>query len=109
MGSDPSSLYWLLPKGYRLILSSYWEPGLLLQILPYILAWLLYVFIIRLILLYMQFGYTGGTGILASLLTAMRCFLPSAALRILFGLGALDLSCICGDGVSQSRTARALH
>ncbi|MFD1776513.1 hypothetical protein [Paenibacillus rhizophilus] len=82
-------LYWLLPKGHRLILSSYWEPALFLKLLPFILGWLLYVFIIRLILLYMQFGYTGGTGIFPSLLDALRCFLPAAALRILFGLGGL--------------------
>ncbi|MDT3429013.1 hypothetical protein J2Z22_004609 [Paenibacillus forsythiae] len=88
-------LYWLLPKGYRLILSSYWEPAMLLRILPYLLAWLLYVFIIRLILLYMQFGYTGGTGVFASLPVALRCLPPASALSALFGAGGLLTSLIC--------------
>ncbi|AHV95037.1 hypothetical protein [Paenibacillus sabinae] len=88
-------LYWLLPEGRRLILSSYWEPGLLLKLLPFILGWLLYAFIIRQILLYMQFGYTTGAGLFASLLTALQCFLPAAALRILFGLAGLSIFLIC--------------
>ncbi|AKG36974.1 hypothetical protein [Paenibacillus durus] len=88
-------LYWLLPKGYKLLLSSYWEPALLLRILPWLLAWLLYVFIIRLVLLYMQFGYTGGSGVFASLLVALRCILQASALQALLGAGGFLISLIC--------------
>lgn len=82
-------LYWLLPKGLQLLHTSPSGPSLLLTALPVLLAWLLYVWLIRLLLLYMQFGYTGETGILPSLLTALRRFPSAAGIGFLMGGGSL--------------------
>ncbi|OKP83308.1 hypothetical protein A3844_22460 [Paenibacillus helianthi] len=89
-------LYWLLPKMYRLLLSGILDYKLLLKLVPYILAWLLYLFFIRKVLLYMQFGYTGGTGTFSSLLVCLKVILPSAGLSFVMGAGSLIMMLACG-------------
>ncbi|MBY9082418.1 hypothetical protein KIH86_27595 [Paenibacillus sp. HN-1] len=82
-------LYWLLPAGLRLLHTSPSGSALLVKAISAFLVWLLYVWLIRLLLLYMQFGYTGETGILPSLLTALRRFPSAAGIGILMGGGIL--------------------
>ncbi|MBW4085179.1 hypothetical protein [Paenibacillus sp. S150] len=89
-------LYWLLPKMYSLLLSGVLDYKLLLKLVPYILAWLLYLFFIRKLLLYMQFGYTAGTGILSSLLVFLKVLVPSVGVSIILGAGGLAMMLVCG-------------
>ncbi|WP_410513009.1 hypothetical protein PaeBR_00495 [Paenibacillus sp. BR2-3] len=89
-------LYWIAPVIYKLLLSSYLNYTLLWQISPYLLAWLVYIFIIRLCLLYMQFGYTRGTGMFSSLLICLRYFLPAAAVSVMLGAGGFIVLLVCG-------------
>ncbi|WP_438497924.1 hypothetical protein [Paenibacillus sp. IHBB 3054] len=89
-------LYWLLPKMYGLLLSGILDYTLLLRLVPYVLAWLLYFYLIRILLLYMQFGYTGGTGMFSSLLVGLRVILPSTCISALFGAGGLLLLLLSG-------------
>lgn len=89
-------LYFVAPKMYGLFLSSFLNYTLLLQLVPYVLAWLVYVFIVRLFLLYMQFGYTGGTGMFSSLLICVRSIIPAISISIVLGGGGLLLLLING-------------
>ncbi|CAH1226238.1 hypothetical protein PAECIP111892_05723 [Paenibacillus auburnensis] len=82
-------LYWLLPKMYTLLLSGIFDYKLLLKLVPYLLAWLLYLYFIRLVLLYMQFGYTAGTGMFSAVLACLKVLLPSTGASLLLGSGGL--------------------
>lgn len=64
--------YWLVPKMLPSLLSAIREPSALLNIAPYILCWLLYAYLIRMCLLYMQFGKTGGTSMISALMVCLR-------------------------------------
>jgi hypothetical protein len=89
-------LYWLAPKMYGLLLSAFLDYSQLLKLVPYLLAWLVYIFIVHLIILYMQFGYTGGTGMLSSLLICLRVLIPAVGISIVLGAGGLILLLVCG-------------
>lgn len=89
-------LYWLLPKLYNLLLSGILNHNELLKLIPYVLAWLLYFYLIRVMLLYMQFGYTAGTGMFSSLLAWLKVLMPSSCLSALFGAGGLVLLLLSG-------------
>lgn len=88
--------YWLAPKMYGLLLSSLLNYTLLLQLVPYVLVWLIYIFIVRLFLLYMQFGYTGGTGMFSSLFICLRSLIPAIGISIVLGAGGLLLLLVGG-------------
>ncbi|GGG09848.1 hypothetical protein GCM10010912_62850 [Paenibacillus albidus] len=88
-------LYWLAPKMYGLLLTSFMNYTQLAQSLPYLLAWLLYLYIVRLLLLYMQFGYIAGTGIFTSLLVCLRVLIPAVGLSLILGAGGLLLLLLC--------------
>ncbi|NUU59218.1 hypothetical protein [Paenibacillus agri] len=92
-------VYWFAPKIYTLLLSSLMDYKLLLNGVPYILAWCAYVYVIRLLLLYMQFGYTAGTGMFSSLLIALRCLLTAIGVSLVMGAGGLLLLVIYALGV----------
>ncbi|WP_019914423.1 hypothetical protein [Paenibacillus sp. HW567] len=89
-------LYWLLPRMYGLLLNGILDYQMLFKLVPYILAWLIYLFFIRKLLLYMLFGYTAGTGILSSLLVCLRVLLPSVGVSVVMGAGGLAVLLICG-------------
>ncbi|MBY0014319.1 hypothetical protein [Paenibacillus typhae] len=82
-------LYWLLPKMYTLLLGGLLDYKLLLKFLPYLLAWMLYLYIVRTVLLYMQFGYTAGTGMFSALLAYLRLLAPSTGASLVLGAGGL--------------------
>ncbi|MBT2292267.1 hypothetical protein J7E73_24695 [Paenibacillus albidus] len=88
-------LYWLAPKMYGLLLTSFMDYTQLAQLLPYLLAWLLYLYIVRLLLLYMQFGCIAGTGIFTSLLVCLRVLIPAVGLSLILGAGGLLLLLLC--------------
>lgn len=88
-------VYWFAPKMYMLLLSAFLDYRLLLSAIPYLLAWLVYVYVIRILLLYMQFGYTAGTGMFSALLIALRCFLRAITISIVLGAGTLLVLLIC--------------
>jgi len=89
-------LYWLGPVIYKLLMSSFLDYKLLWEICPYLLGWLCYIFIMRLCLLYMQFGFTGGTGMLSSLLLCLRYFFTATAISVVLGTGGLFVLLLCG-------------
>ncbi|WP_379137535.1 hypothetical protein [Paenibacillus sp. sgz500958] len=88
-------LYWLAPILYKLLLSSYLDHKLLLQAVPYTAAWLVYIYFIRLCLLYMQFGYTGRTGMFSSLLLCLRHIIPASGISLLLGAGGFLVLLLC--------------
>ncbi|MEK3839365.1 hypothetical protein [Paenibacillus sp. FSL R7-0128] len=88
-------LYWLLPRMYRHLLSGVLDVQLLLKLVPYVLGWLLYLFLVRKLLLYMQFGYTAGTGMFSSLLICLKMLLPSIGISIVLGAGSLAVILLC--------------
>ncbi|WP_150275765.1 hypothetical protein [Paenibacillus tepidiphilus] len=92
-------LYWLLPGMYSRLLSGILDTRLLLNLVPYLLAWLLYLYAIRLILLYLQFSYTGGTGLFTALPALLRVLPKAVAVSFVLGTGSflmLLFSAICG-------------
>ena len=89
-------LYWLAPKIYKLLLSSFLNYSLLLKASPYLLIWLVYIFLIRLCLLYMQFGYTSGHGMLHSLLLCLRNIIPATVAATILGAGGFLVLLLCG-------------
>lgn len=89
-------LYWLAPKMYGLFLSSFLNSSLLLHLVPYVLAWLIYIFMVRLFLLYMQFGYTSGTGMFSSLFICIKSLIPAIGISIILGAAGLILLLACG-------------
>lgn len=89
-------LYWLFPKMYNLLLSGILDYRQLLKLAPYVLAWLVYLFFIRKLLLYMQFGYTADTGILPSLLVCLKVIVPSVGLSLVLGACGLVMMLVCG-------------
>ncbi|WP_151737988.1 hypothetical protein [Paenibacillus tengchongensis] len=92
-------LYLLLPDMYNLLLSGVLDYTLLIKLVPYVLVWLLYLYAVRLMLLYMQFGYTGGTGVFTSLGVLVRVLPKAIAVSLLLGSGGLlmlMLNGICG-------------
>ncbi|MDQ0196405.1 hypothetical protein [Paenibacillus wynnii] len=89
-------LYWLAPRIYKLLLSSFLDYSLLLKIIPFLLVWLIYIFIIRLCLLYMQFGYTGGTGMFYSLILCLRHIIPAVTTAAILGAGSFLVLLLCG-------------
>lgn len=89
-------LYWIAPKMYGLLLPSFLDYTILLKLIPYILLWLAYIFIIRLVLLYIQFGYTSGTGMFSSLLICLRVIIPAVGISIILGAAGLLLLLVCG-------------
>lgn len=88
-------LYWLLPKMYRLLLNGILDYPLLLTLVPYVLGWLVYLFLIRKLLLYMQFGYTAGTGMFTSLLICLKVLLHSIGISVIIGAGSLLTLILC--------------
>lgn len=88
-------LYWLLPKMYRLLLNGILDYPLLLALAPYVLGWLVYLFLIRKLLLYMQFGYTAGTGMFTSLLICLKVLLHSIGISVIIGAGSLVTLILC--------------
>lgn len=89
-------LYWLAPKMYGLLLSSVLDYTMLLKLLPYLLVWLVYMFILRIFMLYMQFGYTSRTGILSSLFICIRSLIPAVGISIALGTASFLILLICG-------------
>ena len=89
-------LYWLAPRLYKLLLSSFLDYTLLLRVSPYLLVWLMYIFIIRLCLLYMQFGYTSGTGMFYSLWVLIRNLIPATITAAILGGGGFIVLILCG-------------
>lgn len=89
-------LYWLLPKMYRLLLNGILDYPHLLTLVPYVLGWLVYLFLVRKLLLYMQFGYTAGTGMFTSLLIALKVLLHSIGISVIMGAGSLVTLILCG-------------
>lgn len=79
----------LLPRITRYMLGGIWDYHLLLNAVPYILAWLAYLYLIRLALLYMQFGYIAGTGMFPALLICLRTLLSAVALSATLGAAGL--------------------
>jgi hypothetical protein len=88
-------LYWLLPKMYRLLLNGILDYPLLLTLVPYVLGWLVYLFLIRKLLLYMQFGYTAGTGMFTSLLICLKVLFHSIGISVIIGAGSLLTLILC--------------
>lgn len=89
-------IYWFAPVIYELLLSSIVDSSFLLQFAPYLLIWLIYVFILRLFLLYMQFGYTSGTGMFSSLFICFKSLVPAIGISLVLGTGSLLLLLVCG-------------
>ncbi|MGN7361045.1 hypothetical protein ACTHPF_27160 [Paenibacillus sp. SAF-054] len=81
--------YWILPKLYKILLSGVQLPSLALQVLPYAAAWLLYSYMIHQLILFMQFGKTGGTGFLAPLWQCLRGALPLVGISLTLGMASL--------------------
>lgn len=77
--------YWLLPKIVPLLLSGVREPILLLHVLPYAAGWFLWAYLIRLLLLFMQFGRTGGVGMISSIQALARRLGTAVLLSISIG------------------------
>lgn len=89
-------LWWLAPKVYGLLLSSVMDYSKLLTVVPYILAWLVYLYLVRLFILYMQFGYTAGNGMFSSLLIAFQVLFTAILISLVLGAGGLVLLLISG-------------
>ncbi|MEK4115481.1 hypothetical protein NST44_04645 [Paenibacillus sp. FSL W8-0919] len=77
--------YWIIPKALPALLGSIQEPSQLLRVLPYVAAWFLYTYVIRLVLLYMQFGHTGELGMIASVTALIRKLGTAVLLSITVG------------------------
>ncbi|MEC0242674.1 hypothetical protein P4H66_22945 [Paenibacillus dokdonensis] len=91
--------YWIVPKIYEILLNGMQLQTLVLQILPYAAAWLLYSYIIHQLNLFMQFGKIGGTGLLSPLWHCLRGAAPLIGVSIVLGITSLLLFSLC-TGIS---------
>ncbi|MFC4778928.1 hypothetical protein ACFO9Q_19210 [Paenibacillus sp. GCM10023252] len=82
--------WWLLPAALRALLQSGSSAELLQTTLPYAAGWLAWAVLIHMLFLAMQLGAASGEGgILGSLWTALRHFLPYAGISLLmWAIGA---------------------
>lgn len=87
--------YWIAPKVYKLLLTSLLDYTVLLHLSPYLIGWLVYIFILRLCVLYMQFGYTAGIGMFSSLLLCLRHFASAAAIAFALGICSFFILLLC--------------
>ncbi|MDR0269276.1 hypothetical protein [Paenibacillus sp.] len=83
--------YWIVPKVYATILNGMQLQTTVLQLLPYAATWFLYSYIVHQLILFMQFGKTGGTGFLTSLWLCLRGALPLASISLVLGMITLLL------------------
>lgn len=86
--------YWVIPKLYTLAISAYMTPSILLQAIPYVLGWVIYRYVIHQIVLFMQFGKIGTTGILSSALVCLRSALPVVGISLILGVLSLLFFCL---------------
>lgn len=84
-------LYWLAPHMWRGLLGAESMTAAAGALLPPLLGFLLYGALIRQLLMYVQFGKTGGAGLLRSLFVAVRHILPISALALITLAAALLL------------------
>ncbi|WP_054955414.1 hypothetical protein [Paenibacillus dakarensis] len=78
--------YLLLPKILPPLLEAIREPSALLKAAPYLAGWLIYAQLLRLLLLYLQFGKTADdSGMLPSLLVFLRHIGKAALVSIIIG------------------------
>ncbi|KOR75790.1 hypothetical protein [Paenibacillus solani] len=77
--------YWILPKVLPILLSGVREPILLLHALPYAAGWFLFAYLVRLLLLYIQFGLTSESGMVSSMLALVRRLGTAVLLSISIG------------------------
>ncbi|GAB6928076.1 hypothetical protein JCM10914A_20590 [Paenibacillus sp. JCM 10914] len=89
--------YWLIPKLLPILLSSIQAPTVLLHALPYVAAWLLYAYLIRMILMYMQFGRTGNTSLLTSALALFRRLGTAVLISITVGGSTMVIMLLLGS------------
>lgn len=81
--------YWIVPKILPILLNGIQEPALLLHALPYAAGWFLYAYLIRISLLYMQFGRIGDSGMINSILTLFNNLGTAVLLSITVGGAAV--------------------
>ncbi|MGG1878619.1 hypothetical protein ABDI30_13755 [Paenibacillus cisolokensis] len=88
--------YWLVPKMLPLLINSIQEPALLLRVLPFAAGWLLYAYLMKLLLLYMQFGRTGSVSMTASIVACLKRLGTASLLSITIGGSALLVVLLLG-------------
>ncbi|MHA0858280.1 hypothetical protein [Paenibacillus sp. CMAA1364] len=86
--------YWLIPKLYTTILSGFMTPTILFQIIPYVLGWAIYRYVIHQIMLFMQFGITGSADIFSSTKICLRNVLPVIGISLTLGAVSLVFFCL---------------
>ncbi|MCJ8015179.1 hypothetical protein MUG84_26270 [Paenibacillus sp. KQZ6P-2] len=91
--------YWIIPKAYETLLRGAQLQTIALQVLPFVGAWLLYSYIVHQLVLFMQFGKTGGTGFLAPLWLCLRGALSLVGISLVLGALTLLLFSVC-TGIS---------
>lgn len=84
--------YWVVPEVLPELLASLRDPSRLISILPYLIGWLVYACLIRLVLLYMQFGTTASKGMFSAAFLCFRHFNKAAGLMLMIGGTACSLS-----------------
>ncbi|MDO7908682.1 hypothetical protein Q5741_20045 [Paenibacillus sp. JX-17] len=78
--------YWVVPKMVPGVIGSIQDPAQLLHVIPYMLGWLIYGFLVKEMLLFMQFGATGGSRAVEGLWISVRHILPLLAVALTLGL-----------------------
>ncbi|MCM3786764.1 hypothetical protein M3231_27915 [Neobacillus mesonae] len=83
--------YWIVPKALPLLLSAIYNQNILLHLMPYIILWVVYAYIVKQLLLYAQFGLTGNRSSLGSVWICVRHTLPVTGVALALGAIALTL------------------
>lgn len=91
--------YWVIPKVYAALLDGMPLQSMGLSVLPWISGWLLYGYIVHQLILFMQFGKTGGGGLLPPLWHCLRGAFPLIGVSLILGSLSLLLFSLC-TGVS---------
>ncbi|SFS98312.1 hypothetical protein [Paenibacillus sp. 453mf] len=68
--------YWIIPKVLPLLLNAVYNQNILLQAAPYVILWIIYAYIIKQLLLYVQFGLTGNRSGFSAVWVCIRHALP---------------------------------
>lgn len=68
--------YWIVPKVLPILMNAVYNQNLLLQAAPYVILWIVYAYIIKQLLLYVQFGLTGSRSSLGAVWICLRHALP---------------------------------
>ncbi|WP_211749651.1 hypothetical protein [Paenibacillus sp. Marseille-Q4541] len=83
--------YWIVPVTLPTLITAVYNLPALVKIIPYLALWLIYGYIVKQLLLYLQFGLTGKHSTSGSIWICIRYAIPVTLIALLLGFITLTL------------------